>query len=58
MPSKVEDDYFMVQFNDMAVELNNDDLYYLLQTFGNMILSREKNDWPFMKVVSLRLFDV
>lgn len=58
MPSKVEDDYFMVQFNDMAVELNNDDLYYLLQTFRNMILSREKNDWPFIKVVSLRLFDV
>lgn len=55
--SKVEEDYFLVRFNDMAIELKNDDLYYLLQTFGNMILSRTKDDWEFIKIVSLRLFE-
>lgn len=58
IPTKVEDGNFMRQFNDVIIEVPADDLYYLLQTFGNMILSRDKSDWDFIRIVSIRLFEV
>lgn len=45
-------------FNDSLVDVPSDDLYYLLQTFSSMALSRDLKDWDFVVCVSMDIFHV
>lgn len=49
---------FLEQFNDIVVDVPAEDLYYLLQTFASMALSREINDLDFIRCVTTDLFKV
>lgn len=50
----------LIQFYDAAVDIPAEDLYYLLQTFSSMALSRINNasDSLFVERVTLNLFEV
>lgn len=45
-------------FNDSLVDVPADDLYYLLQTFSSMALSRELQEWDFVVRVTMDIFQV
>lgn len=51
---------FLHQFYDSVVDIPAEDLYYLLQTFSSMALSRmgKANDHQFVEGVTLNLFEV
>lgn len=55
---KIIDKNFENKFNENNVDVPAEDLYYLLQTFSNMILSRDENDWDFIKLATLHLFEI
>lgn len=50
----------LIQFYDAVVDIPAEDLYYLLQTFTSMALSRmdKPNDHSFVERVTLNLFEV
>ncbi len=45
-------------FNDSLVDVPSDDLYYLLQTFSSMALSRDLKEWDFVVRVTMDIFQV
>lgn len=45
-------------FNESLVDVPSDDLYYLLQTFSSMALSRDLKEWDFVVRVSMDIFQV
>lgn len=45
-------------FNDTLVDVPADDLYYLLQTFSSMALSRDRKEWDFVVRVTMDMFQV
>lgn len=55
---KASQSAFLEQFNDIVVDVPAEDLYYLLQTFASMALSREINDLDFIRCVTTDLFKV
>lgn len=52
------DPRFMEQFNDTIIDLPSEDLYYLLQTFSSLVLSRNSKEWDFIECVTMNLFRV
>lgn len=55
---KASQSAFLEQFNDIVVDVPAEDLYYLLQTFASMALSREIKDLDFIRCVTTDLFKV
>lgn len=55
---KIIEKNFENKFNENNIDVPAEDLYYLLQTFSNMILSRHRNDWDFIKLATLHLFEI
>lgn len=55
---KIIERNFENKFNENNIDVPAEDLYYLLQTFSNMILSRDRNDWDFIKLATLHLFEI
>lgn len=50
---------FLDNFNDTIIDIAPEDMYYLLQTFSSMALSRNANDdYEFIERVTLDLFQV
>lgn len=56
--AKVSQSAFLEQFNDIVTDVPAEDMYYLLQTFASMALSREMNDIDFIRCVTTDLFKV
>ncbi|XP_058444577.1 ectopic P granules protein 5 homolog [Malaya genurostris] len=46
------------RFRNSLLEMPSEDLYYLLQVFSNMALSRDTSDFDFIETVALNLFDI
>lgn len=49
---------FLEQFNEIVIDVPPEDMYYLLQTFASMALSREMNDIAFIRCITTDLFKV
>lgn len=54
----IESNFLTDTFNDSIVDIPPDDLYFLLQSFSQMALSRTKDDWNFIKCVTLNLLKI
>lgn len=49
---------FLNKFNDTIIDVPAEDMYYLLQTFASMALSREIADYEFINRVTIDIFKV
>ncbi|XP_044731405.1 ectopic P granules protein 5 homolog [Chrysoperla carnea] len=50
---------FKMQFEEIVKKLPDAEIYYLLQTFANMALSRtQKDDWDFIQLATINLLHV
>lgn len=56
--SKASESAFLEQFNEIVTDVPAEDMYYLLQTFASMALSRELKDLEFIRCVTTDLFKV
>lgn len=48
----------MQKFNDIIIDVPAEDMYYLLQTFYSIALSRKMDDFEFIERVTFDLFKV
>lgn len=55
---KVSQSVFLENFNSIVVDVPAEDMYYLLQTFASMALTREIDDIDFIRCITTDLFKV
>ncbi|XP_063706197.1 ectopic P granules protein 5 homolog [Culicoides brevitarsis] len=55
---KCSDPQLIKKFVNNIVEMQSEDLYYLLQVFSSMACSREMYDWDFIQTVTLGLYEI
>lgn len=56
--AKASETNFLERFNDIVIDVPAEDLYYLLQTFASMAMSREIIDFDFIYCITIDLFKV